>query len=102
MSRLREEQTAQPVGRSASLADLPLREDLRGRTPYGAPQLDVPVRLNTNENPHPPSTGLVADLTEKVTAAARLLNRYPDREAVTLRTELATYLTRTTGVALGT
>ena len=86
------------MGEVASL----LREDLRGRTPYGAPQLDVPVRLNTNENPHPPSPALVADLAEKVTAAARLLNRYPDREAVTLRTELATYLTRTTGVALGT
>jgi len=78
-----------------------LRDDLRGRTPYGAPQLDVPVRLNTNENPHPPSAGLVADLAEKVGEAARLLNRYPDREALTLRTELATYLTRTTGVALG-
>ena len=39
-----------------------LREELRGRTPYGAPQLDVPVRLNTNENPHPPSAELVADL----------------------------------------
>ena len=79
-----------------------LRDDLRGRTPYGAPQLDVPVRLNTNENPHPPSAALVADLSDRVTGAARLLNRYPDREAVTLRTELATYLTRTTGVALGT
>jgi histidinol-phosphate aminotransferase len=79
-----------------------LREDLRGRPPYGAPQLDVPVRLNTNENPHPPSAALVADLADTVTRAARLLNRYPDREAVTLRTELATYLTRTTGVALGT
>jgi histidinol-phosphate aminotransferase len=79
-----------------------LREDLRGRMPYGAPQLDVAVRLNTNENPHPPSQSLVAALAGKVTEAARLLNRYPDREALTLRTELATYLTRTTGVALGT
>ena len=31
------------------LQDL-LRTDLRGKTAYGAPQLDVPVRLNTNEN----------------------------------------------------
>ncbi|ORT95079.1 hypothetical protein UK99_14310, partial [Frankia casuarinae] len=38
---------------------LPLRDSLRGLSPYGAPQLDVPVRLNTNENPHPPSVGLV-------------------------------------------
>ena len=43
-------------GRPASrLADLPLRDNLRGKSAYGAPQLDVPVRLNTNENPHPPS-----------------------------------------------
>ena len=44
-----------PVGERVEPADLPLREDLRGRTPYGAPQWDVPVRLNTNENPYPPS-----------------------------------------------
>ena len=38
-----------------SLAELPLRAELRGAQPYGAPQHDVPVRLNTNENPYPPS-----------------------------------------------
>ena len=37
-----------------SLDDLPLRDELRGMSPYGAPQLDVPVRLNTNENSYPP------------------------------------------------
>jgi histidinol-phosphate aminotransferase len=79
-----------------------LREDLRGRTPYGAPQLDVAVRLNTNENPYPPSPGLVADLAAKVAVAARLMNRYPDRDALTLRADLATYLTRTTGHPLAT
>ena len=31
-----------------------LREELRGIEPYGAPQLDVPVQLNVNENPYPP------------------------------------------------
>ncbi len=46
-----------------TLDDLPLREDLRGKSPYGAPQLDVPVRLNTNENPHPPTQALVDDVT---------------------------------------
>jgi histidinol-phosphate aminotransferase len=79
-----------------------LREDLRGRTPYGAPQLDVAVRLNTNENPYPPSPGLVADLAAKVAEAARLMNRYPDRDALALRADLATYLTRTTGHPLAT
>ena len=29
----------------------PVRADLNDLTPYGAPQIDVPVRLNTNENP---------------------------------------------------
>ncbi len=78
-----------------------LREEIRGRTPYGAPQLDVPVRLNTNENPHPPPADLVADLTARVGEAARTMNRYPDRDAVALRTELADYLSRATGQSLG-
>ncbi|MCW2905078.1 MAG: histidinol-phosphate aminotransferase [Streptosporangiaceae bacterium] len=72
--------------------DLPIREDLRGRDPYGAPQLDVPVRLNTNENPHPPSPRLVQALAEAVAAVAGRLNRYPDRDAVELRKDLADYL----------
>jgi len=73
-------------------AALPIREDLRGLTPYGAPQLDVAVRLNTNENPWPPPPALVAELGVKVTRAAATLNRYPDREAVELRSALAAYL----------
>ena len=77
-----------------------LRDDLRGRTPYGAPQLDVAVRLNTNENPHPPPAALVADLAAAVADAAQALNRYPDRDAVALRTELAGYLTEHTGTPL--
>jgi histidinol-phosphate aminotransferase len=72
---------------------LPLREDLRGRSPYGAPQLDVPYRLNTNENPYPPSAELVAALTSACGEAAASLNRYPDRDAVALRADLAAYLT---------
>jgi len=71
---------------------LPIRDDLRGQQPYGAPQLDVPVRLNTNENPHPPSTSLVDDLTAAVRDASSSLNRYPDREATALRRDLADYL----------
>ncbi len=71
---------------------LPLREDLLGRTPYGAPQLDVAVRLNTNENPYPPPASLVDDLTAAVRAAGASLNRYPDREAALLRGDLASYL----------
>ena len=74
------------------LDDLPLRADLRGLSPYGAPQLDVPIRLNTNENPYPPPAELVADVNASVAAAAGSLNRYPDREALELRTALAGYL----------
>ncbi|MCC3654633.1 histidinol-phosphate transaminase [Streptomyces sp. S07_1.15] len=76
---------------------LPIREELRGQSAYGAPQLDVPVRLNTNENPYPLPEAIVRRIAERVTEAARTLNRYPDRDAVELRTELATYLTRTCG-----
>lgn len=84
-----------------TLSDLPLRDDLRGKSPYGAPQLDVPVRLNTNENPHPPTQALVDDVAASVRDAAHELHRYPDRDAVALRTDLAAYLTRQTGVPLG-
>ena len=88
-------------GNKVTLADLPLREDLRGKSPYGAPQLDVPVRLNTNENPHPPTQALVDDVTASVQAVAGDLHRYPDRDAVALRTDLAAYLTAQTGTQLG-
>jgi len=80
-----------------SQIDKLLREDLLGRSPYGAPQLDVAVRLNTNENPHPPPPQLVADLAARVAAAAENLNRYPDRDAVALRSDLADYLSARTG-----
>jgi histidinol-phosphate aminotransferase len=72
--------------------DLPIRDDLRGREPYGAPQLDVPVRLNTNENPYPPSPRLVDALSRAVAEIAGGLNRYPDRDALELRKDLADYL----------
>ncbi|AZG43761.1 histidinol-phosphate transaminase [Gordonia insulae] len=80
--------------------DLPLRDNLRGKSAYGAPQLKVPVVLNTNENPHPPSAALIDDVAESARVAAAALHRYPDRDAVALRTELAAYLTATTGVTL--
>jgi histidinol-phosphate aminotransferase len=73
-------------------ADLPLRDDLRGRSPYGAPQLDVAVRLNTNENSYPVPDVVVDAIAKAVQAELRDLNRYPDRDAVALRTDLADYL----------
>jgi histidinol-phosphate aminotransferase len=72
--------------------ELPLRDDLRGQTPYGAPQLDVAVRLNTNENSYPVPDVVVDAIGKAVQAELRDLNRYPDRDAVALRTDLADYL----------
>ncbi len=74
------------------MTSLTVRPDLAGLTPYGAPQLDVPVLLNVNENPHAPSEQVVRDITDAVAEAARGLNRYPDREFLPLRTDLAEYL----------
>jgi histidinol-phosphate aminotransferase len=74
------------------LDDLPIRDDLRGAEPYGAPQLDVAVRLNTNENSHPVPPVVVEAIAAAVTAEVAGLNRYPDREAVALRAALAAYL----------
>ena len=74
------------------LDQLPLRDDLRGRSPYGAPQLDVPIRLNTNENSWPLPQGLLDDVTAAATTVAARLNRYPDRDALALRADLAAYL----------
>jgi histidinol-phosphate aminotransferase len=71
---------------------VPLRPDLAGIAPYGAPQLDVPVRLNTNENPYPPSPALVQEIADAAAQAAASLNRYPDRDATELRADLAGYL----------
>ncbi|MHA0287151.1 histidinol-phosphate transaminase [Mycobacterium sp. C3-094] len=88
-------------GQNVTLGELPLREDLRGKSPYGAPQLAVPVRLNTNENPHPPTQALVDDVAASVREAAAELHRYPDRDAVALRTDLAAYLSAQTGVLVG-
>jgi histidinol-phosphate aminotransferase len=76
----------------APLSEVPIRADMAGRHPYGAPQLDVAVRLNTNENPYPPSDRLVTDIASAVTAAATSLNRYPDRDVIALRSALAGYL----------
>jgi histidinol-phosphate aminotransferase len=88
--------------RKITLDDLPLRENLRGKSPYGAPQLAVPVRLNTNENPHPPTQALIDDVAESVRDAASDLHRYPDRDAVALRADLAAYLSAQIAVPVDT
>ena len=79
---------------SRSVIEALLRPDLRGRTPYGAPQLEVPVALNTNENSYAVPPLVVAAMTSAVADVAAGLNRYPDREFTALREALATYLCR--------
>ena len=74
------------------MSPLSVRDDLKDLHPYGAPQIDVPVRLNTNENPSPPSPALRQAVADAVAEAAATLNRYPDRDAVELRKDLADYL----------
>lgn len=81
--------------------DLPLRPELRGQNPYGAPQFVVRARLNVNENPFPPSPELREALGRTVGEAAVNLNRYPDRDAVQLREALSAYIHRETGVLIG-
>lgn len=74
------------------LDDLPLRDDLRGMTPYGAPQAALPVALNVNENTHPVPDEVAGDILDAVAHALRDVNRYPDREFSELRDGFAEYL----------
>ena len=63
-----------------------MRADLAGLEPYGAPQLDVAVRLNTNETPYRPPAVFFDTLAKRL--AGLDLNRYPDRRATALRAAL--------------
>jgi histidinol-phosphate aminotransferase len=81
------------------MSALPIRDDLRGLHPYGAPQLDVATRLNTNENSYPLPDEVVAGIEKALGGVLRDLNRYPDRDAVALRADLAAYLGHGLGVA---
>ncbi len=78
----------------------PTRDDLVGHTPYGAPQLDVDVQLNVNENPFPLSQAVVRAIVSEVSESAVALNRYPDREFLALREDLAEYLSDESGVSV--
>jgi histidinol-phosphate aminotransferase len=85
---------------ASELDELPVRDDLRGKTPYGAPQIADVIQLNVNENPYPPPPALLADLQRALGEPGLALNRYPDRDAVHLRESLAWYLSDRTGVPL--
>ncbi len=76
---------------------LPLRDALRPLSPYGAPQVPAQASLNTNENPYSPSATLQKAITDAVANVAANLNRYPDRDATKLRTDLAAYINELSG-----
>ena len=78
--------------RSQLLQRLPLRESLREREVYGAPQLDVPAALNTNENPHSVPSPVQNAIASEIAAILPDLNRYPDQEFTLLRDAMANYL----------
>ena len=75
-----------------SLDDLPIRDDLRGQLPYGAPQEQIRIQLNVNENTHPIPDAVTKSILESLAEAIAGVNRYPDREFVQLRESLARYL----------
>jgi histidinol-phosphate aminotransferase len=77
---------------STRLEDLPLRDDLRGMTPYGAPQAPLPIALNVNENTHPVPEEVADDILGQIARSLHDINRYPDREFVELREAFADYL----------
>jgi len=77
---------------ATSLEDLPIRDDLRGQSPYGAPQKHVRVQLNVNENTHPVPEDVAEDIVGSIRQALATVNRYPDREFSELRQSLASYL----------
>lgn len=86
------------LAKGASHIRLPLRPELADVEPYGAPMIDVPVRLNVNENPYSPSEAVIDSIVEAVREAATHLNRYADRDARALRADLAEYVTAESGV----
>jgi hypothetical protein len=82
------------------MSNLPIRPDLAAKKPYGAPQLNVEVKLNTNENPFSHDEAFVSEVSAKLQEVLRNANRYPDPEALELRARLAAYLTVTTATIL--
>ena len=63
------------------------RDDLRALAGYHSPQLDVEIRLNTNESPYPPPPAFVDAWIDELRAMR--FNRYPDRDATELRQAIA-------------
>ena len=65
------------------------RETVVALTGYHSAQVDVPVKLNTNESPYPPPHAFLNDWADAIRQNS--WNRYPDREASALRSALAAH-----------
>lgn len=74
------------------LSDLPIRDDFRGLSPYGAPQIDVPIQLNVNENNFGIPAAVADDIVAAIAGVVSGVNRYPDREFTALRESLAAFI----------
>ena len=70
-------------------APIPVRPDLAELSGYHSPQVEVEVRLNTNESPLAPPAGWLEELQAEIGRIA--FNRYPDRSATELRAALGAF-----------
>lgn len=74
------------------MEDLPIRDDLRGSVPYGAPQLPDGIQLNVNENSFGVPIEVQNEISNEIAKTLAILHRYPDREFFQLREMLANYV----------
>ncbi len=66
---------------------IPVRNDLRALEGYHSPQVDVRIRLNTNESPLPPPDAWRDAFAAELSRVD--WHRYPDRDATELREAIA-------------
>ncbi len=69
------------------MARIDPRSDIKVMSKYHSPQVDVPIRLNTNESPFSPPIAWTEDVRQAIKDID--WNRYPDRRAMKLRTAIA-------------
>ena len=75
------------LGSVAAMTRVPVRDDLSALEGYHSPQVDVQVRLNTNESPVPPPPAWRDAFAAELSRVE--WNRYPDRAATALREGIA-------------
>ena len=81
---------------------LQINDNLTDLTPYGAPQIPASIRLNTNENPYSLDQELQKVIAQEIADQLAHLNRYPDRDALALREDLATFINNLSGTTFST